>query len=56
MITYAQYCRIGKFFEHMKAIHGPDFVNATLNRHKILRQALLDYEKCFIIDTEGELS
>ena len=55
MITSIQYARIARFFSNMKAIHGPDFVNSTLIRHSKLKQALLDYEKTFIIDTESEI-
>lgn len=55
MISSIQYHRLARFFKNMKAIHGPDFVNATLSRHVKLRQALLDYEKTYIIDLEGEI-
>lgn len=55
MINSIQYHRLARFFKNMKAIHGPDFVNATLSRHSKLKQALLDYEKTYIIDLEGEI-
>lgn len=55
MINSIQYHKIARFFTNMKAIHGPDFVNATLRRHKNLFLALQDYEKTFIIDLEGEI-
>lgn len=55
MISETQYFRIARLFRNMKYIHGGEFVNATLIRHGKLKQALLDYEKCAIIDLESEI-
>lgn len=55
-LDLAEYLDIGDFIIAMKAIHGPEFVNSTLVRHKILRLALLEFEKRYIIDVESELS
>lgn len=56
MMTDLQYSKIAKFFEKLKVIHGPEFVNATLNRHKDLYRALLEYEKYAIQELESNLS
>lgn len=56
MLTSTEYFKIASHIQMMKYIHGADFVNATLLRHSVLRNALLDYEKRFIIDTESDLS
>lgn len=55
MITPQQYYKIARLIRNMKYIHGGEFVNATLIRHGKLKQALLDYEKCAIIDLESEI-
>lgn len=55
MMTDLQYNKIAKFFEKLKVLHGPEFVNATLNRHKKLYAALLEYEKYAIQDIESNL-
>lgn len=51
-----EYLQIGSFFQALKAIHGPEFVNATLRRHKKLALALQDFEKTYIIELESNLS
>lgn len=51
-----EYLQIGSFFQALKAIHGPEFVNATLKRHKRLYLALMDFEKKYIVDLESNLS
>ena len=55
-MTDLEYLQIGSFFQALKAIHGPEFVNATLRRHKALAIALTDFEKRYIIDLESNLS
>lgn len=55
MLTDLEYDRISRRLEKMKVIHGPEWVNATLIRHKHIRNALLEYEKRYIIDLESEL-
>lgn len=55
MMTDLQFNKIAKFFEKLKVLHGPEFVNATLNRHRKLYSALLEYEKCAIQDIESKL-
>lgn len=56
ILSDIQYRKIAHFIRDMKYIHGGDFVNATLIRHKDLKLALLDYEKTHIIDLESEIS
>ena len=51
-----EYLQIGSFFQALKAIHGPEFINATLRRHKKLALALQDFEKSYIIELESNLS
>lgn len=55
MISKNKYDEIVTFFGQLKVIHGPEFVNATLHRHKKLALRIADYEKCRIIDLESNL-
>lgn len=55
MLSELEYLQIATFFSSMKAIHGPEFVNSTLRRHKDIYLALQDYEKRYIIDLESNL-
>lgn len=55
MITDIEYMKIARRIQMMKYIHGAEWVNATLRRHKDLLFALQDYEKTFIIDAESNL-
>lgn len=55
-MTDTEYTKIARFFEKLKIIHGPEFVNATLNRHRLIQKALLDYEKSAITELESNLS
>lgn len=50
-----EYNRIAHKLQLMKYIHGPEWVQATLRRHKDIMIALQDYEKCYIIDLESDL-
>lgn len=54
-LSHEKYIEIVQALNNMKIVHGPEWLNATLTRHHILRNALLDYEKCYIIDLESEL-
>lgn len=56
MMTKKNYDIIAEFLGKLKVIHGPEFVNATLNRHKDLYKALLEYEKSAITELESNLS
>lgn len=55
MLSDLEYFSIAQMFSNMKAIHGPEFVNATLKRHKDIYFALQDYEKRYIVDLESNL-
>ena len=55
-LTNKQYNEITQFFSSLKVLHGPEFVNATLNRHRDLQKALIDYEKNVITELESNLS
>lgn len=55
VISRTQYFEIARTLQMMKYIHGVDFVNGTLVRHPDIRNALLDYEKRYIIDLENDL-
>lgn len=55
LLSDIEYRRIAHTFELMKYIHGGEWVNATLSRHRDIRNALLDYEKRYIIDLESSL-
>ena len=52
MLSDIEYDRIVRRLEKMRIVHGPEWLNATLIRHVSIRQALLDYEKRYIIDLE----
>lgn len=54
-MTKAQFEKVSNFFKQLKYIYGPEFVNATLTRHKKLNLALRDYAKSALIDLEGEI-
>lgn len=54
-MTSEQFAKCSDFFAKLKYIYGPDFVNATLMRHKKLNFALRDYAKSALIDLEGEI-
>lgn len=54
-LSAVEYRIISKNIESMKIIHGPEWVNATLRRHKDILLALQDYEKCYIVDLESKL-
>ena len=56
MLSDIEYDRIVRRLEKMRIVHGPEWLNATLIRHVSIRQALLDYEKRYIIDLESELN
>lgn len=56
MLTDLQYMKIARRIQMMKYIHGAEWVNSTLRRHKKLLLALQDYEKTYIIDTESNIS
>lgn len=55
VISDLEFTRISRFFEKLKVLHGPEYVNATLKRHKDIYLALQDYEKRYIIDLESNL-
>lgn len=55
MLTNLEFCRIAKYLGYMKIIHGPEWLNATLKRHKDIYLALQDFEKRYIIDLESNL-
>ena len=55
IITGYQYSRISHFCHHIKIVHGNDFLNTTLRKHPIIKNALLDYEKQHIIELEREI-
>lgn len=50
-----EYMKIARRIQMMKYIHGAEWVNATLRRHKDLFLALQEYEKTYIIDLESNL-
>lgn len=54
-MTNLQFIKCARFFEQLKIIYGPEFVNSTLIRHKKLNLALRDYAKTAINDLEGEI-
>lgn len=56
IISGVQYSQIAHFCWKLKVIHGNDFLNATLRRHPIIKNALTDYEKQRIIDLEREIN
>lgn len=55
MITDSKFREVYSFFAKLKVLYGPEFVNATLVRHKQLNLALRDYAKQHIIDLESNL-
>lgn len=55
ILNDVEYRRIAHTFELMKYIHGGEWVNATLSRHRDIRNALTEYEKRYIIDLESSL-
>ena len=55
LINGYQYSRISHFCQHMKIIHGNDFLNATLRHHPMIKIALTDYEREHILDLEREI-
>lgn len=55
ILTDIEYDRIVRRLEKMRIVHGPEWLNATLLRHKTIFLALQDYEKRYIIDLESEL-
>lgn len=55
MLSDLEFSRISRFFEKLKILHGPEYVNATLKRHKDIFIALQDYEKRYIVDLESNL-
>lgn len=55
MMTDVEFTKCARFFEKLKILHGPEFVNATLNRHKKLNNALLEYERCVITELESNV-
>lgn len=56
LISGIQYSRIAHFCWKLKIIHGNDFLNATLRKHPIIKNALLNYEKHNIIELEREIT
>lgn len=54
-LSDVEYARIARRFQLMKYIHGPEWVQATLRRHRDIYFALCDYEKRYIIDLESNL-
>lgn len=55
MISDSKFREIYSFFAKLKVLYGPEFVNATLVRHKKLNLCLRDYAKQHIIDLESNL-
>lgn len=55
IMTDSEFRRVYSFFAKLKVLYGPEFVNATLLRHKKLNLALQDYAKTYIIDLESSL-
>lgn len=55
MLSENEYLKLAIFFTNMKYIHGNDFVNSTLKRHPEIRNALIEYEKEFILRVESNL-
>ena len=55
LITGYQYSRIAHFCQHMKIIHGNDFLNVTLRKHPLIKIALTDYERDHIMELEREI-
>lgn len=55
LLSDLEFSRISRFFEKLKVLHGPEYVNATLKRHKDIFIALQDYEKRYIVDLESNL-
>lgn len=55
MISKTDYFHLANFFFQVKCIHGPEFVNATLKRHKEIAKALTEYEKEYIKRVESNL-
>ena len=55
LLSDIEYSRIARRFQLMKYIHGPEWVQATLRRHRGIYNALCDYEKRYIIDLESSL-
>lgn len=49
------YYKIVGFLEALKIIHGPLFVSSTLKKHPKLAEALLIYEKDYILELESNL-
>lgn len=54
-LSHIEYIQIARFFQLMKYIHGPEFVQSTLRRHKDIFLALTEYEKRYIVDLESSL-
>lgn len=56
LISGIDYSKIAHFCWKIKVIHGNDFLNATLRKHPIIKNALLNYEKNRIIELEREIT